>query len=212
MAAPWVAGAQARINGSLHGQQTVNVLNFGTNATILDAGALDTLLLELAAALLDCAITTLLPAVTVDWTIINVDAKRIYPSTSDPILATAPALSVGEQSTTSVSFAATLLSLRTGAGGRRGRGRLFLPPTGEAEISQSQIDAGTLAAVAAFAACLAGKFMGVSPTTSWRLGVLSRVTAGANNAAFDSGFRQCTSLNPVVDVACMRSRRKGHGA
>lgn len=212
MPAPWVAGAQARIHGTIHGQQTVNVLNFGTNAAILDGPALDVLLLELAAALLDCALTTLLPAVTIDWTLVSCDAKRIYPTPSDPIVSTAPANSVGGKSVTSVSFAASLLSLRTGGGGRKGRGRLFLPPPGEAEMLQSGIDAGTMTAIAAFAACLAGKFLGGSPTTSWRLGVLSRKTAGPTNSAFDTGFRVLTSLNPVANCAVMRSRRKGHGA
>lgn len=212
MPAPWVAGAQARINGTIHGQQTVNVLNFGTNSAITDSPALDALLLQLAAALLDCAVTTLLPAVSVDWRLVSVDAKRIYPATSDPILSTAPADQFGTRGVSSVSFAASLLSIRTGAGGRRGRGRLFLPPPGEAEIAQSAIDGPTLTALAAFAACVAGKFMGASPTTDWRLGVLSRVTAGANNAAFDSGFRVATSLTPVANLAVMRSRRVGHGS
>jgi len=212
MAAPWVAGAQARIHGELHGQQTVNVLNFATNSSILDGPALDALLLQLATALLDCVIDTLLPAVTIDWRAISTDAKRIYPVVSDPIIATADAGQVGELGVTSVSFSASLLSLRTGGGGRKGRGRLFLPPAGEAQIAQSEIDGPTLALIAAFASCLAGKFLGASPTTDWRLGVLSRKTAGATLAAFDSGFRVCTQLSPVGSVACMRSRRKGHGA
>ena len=212
MAAPWVAGAQARIHGQIHGQQTVNVLNFGTNAAILDQGALDTLLLQLATALLECVIDTLLDAVSIDWRVIGTDAKRIYPTVSDPIVSTAPANQVGTRSVTSVSFAASLLSLRTGGGGRKGRGRVFLPPPGEAEIAQSAIDGPTLIALTAFAACLAGKFAGTSPTTDWRLGVLSRKTAGPTLAAFDTGFRQVTQLSPVANVACMRSRRIGHGA
>lgn len=212
MAAPWVAGAQARIHGELHGQQTVNVLNFATNSSILDQGALDTLLLELAVALGECVISTLLPAVSVDWKFVSTDAKRIYPTVSDPIINTAPADQIGELSVCSVSFSASLLSLRTGGGGRKGRGRLFLPPAGEAEVTQSSLDAPTMALLAAFATCVAGKFLGTSPTTAWRLGVLSRVTAGPTLAAFDSGFRQVTQLSPVANVACMRSRRKGHGA
>lgn len=212
MAAPWVAGAQARIHGTLHGQQTVNVLNFGTNSSILDGPALDALLLQLAAALLDCAITTLLPAVTQDWKVISTDAKRIYPVVSDPVVSTAPADQIGELGVTSVSFAASLLSIRTGGGGRKGRGRVFLPPPGEAQVANSAMDGPTLALIAAFAACLASKFTGVSPTTDWRLGVLSRKTAGPTLAAFDSGFRQATQLSPVANIACMRSRRIGHGA
>lgn len=212
MAAPWIAGAQCRIHGTLHGQQTVNVLNFATNAAILDQAGLDTLLLQLAQAVGECVISTLLPAVSIDWKFTHTDAKRIYPVVSDPIVYTAAPDQIGELSTTSVSFSSSLLQVRTGGGGRKGRGRVFLPPAGEAEISQSAIDAPTAALLVAFAACLAGKFLGVGATTDWRFGVLSRKTAGPTLAAFDTGFRMATQLTPAVDVACMRSRRKGHGA
>jgi len=212
MPAPWVAGAQARIHGELHGQQTVNVLNFATNSAILDGPALDTLLLELAVALGECVIDTLLPAVTVDWKAVSTDAKRIYPAVSDPVINTLPSNSVGTRGVTSVSFAASLGSIRTGGGGRKGRGRIFLPPPGEAEVAQSTIDAPTLVALTAFFTCLAGKFLGATPSTNWRLGVLSRKTAGPTNSAFDSGFRVATQLSPVANLAVMRSRRKGHGS
>lgn len=207
MPAPWVAGAQARIIGEIHGQETVNVLNFATNSAIADQGALDTLLLQLAAALLDCAVTTLIPAVTQDWKVIRCDARRISPTPSDPIIATANAGEVGDLSATSVSFAASLLNVRTGSGGRRGRGRIFLPPAGEAQIANSAIDAGTLTALAAFAACLAGKFIGPSATTDWRLGVLSRKNLTSTGGTFDNSFREATSLNPVAKVSCLRSRK-----
>lgn len=212
MAAPWVAGAQGRIIGEIHGQQTVNVMNFATNDQIADEGNLDTILLALAAAILDCALTTLLPATTVDWKLVRCDAKRIYPTPSDPIIATAPANSVGALSASSASFIASLISVRTGGGGRRGRGRIFLPPAGEGQIAQSAIDGPTLVLLTAFAACMAGKFLGNAPTTPWRLGVYSRKNDAAAAGTFDNSFRVATSLNPVADVAVMRSRRKGHGA
>jgi hypothetical protein len=212
MAAPWVAGAQARIIGQLHGQETVNVLHFATNDEILDQDSLDTLLLQLADALKDCVLSTLLPGVTADWTFIKSDAKRIYPTASDPIVSTAPAGSVGELGATSVSFAASLLSIRTGGGGRRGRGRMFLPPAGEAQTANSNLDAGTLLLLAAFAACMAGKFLGSSPTTAWRLGVYSRTNDAGTGGTFDNSFRVATQLSPVAAVAVMRSRRVGHGS
>jgi hypothetical protein len=213
MPAPWVAGAQARIIGELHGQQTVNVLHFGTNSAIADQAALDTLLLQLAVAIGECALTTLIPAVTADWKLIRTDAKRVYPTASDPILSTAPANSIGQLSASSVSFTSSLLSLRTGIDGKKGRGRMFLPPPGEAEISQSAMDGPTLTLITAFATCLAGKFLGASPTTDWRLGVLSRKDLGPTGFAnFDNSFRIVISLNPVADIAVMRSRRKGRGA
>lgn len=212
MAAPWVAGAQARIIGELHGQQTVNVMNFATNTAIADPGSLDTLLLQLAAAMLECVVTTLLPAVTQNWTAIRCDAKRIYPEISDPIVATADPDSVGALSSTSVSFAASLVNLRTGTGGKRGRGRIFLPPAGEGEIANSALSGPALALITEFCLCVAGKFLGAGATTDWRLGILSRKDLTGVGGTFDNSFRIVTSLNPVADVAVMRSRRKGHGA
>lgn len=213
MPAPWVAGAQARIVGEIHGSQTVNVFHFGTNSAIADQGQLDTLLLQLAQALLDCTLQTLLPAVSSDWRAVQCDARRIYPVASDPIVATAPSDQVGELGVSSVAFAASLVHVRTGLGGRRRRGRVFLPPAGEAQIGQSTIDAPTLVLIAAFLTCLAGKFMGVSPTTDWRLGVFSRtINGGAVGGGFDNAFALATSLNPVANVAVMRSRKKGVGS
>lgn len=212
MAAPWVAGAQGRIIGELHGQRTVNVLHFATNTAIADPGTLDTLLLQLAAAMLECVVDTLLPAVTSDWKIIQCDAKRIYPVASDPILATADADTVGALGSTEVSFASALVNLRTGSGGKRGRGRMFLPPPGRDDITGSTIGPGILTDIAAFLACVAGKFLGAGATTDWRLGILSRKDLTSTGGTFDNSFRVVSSLNPVADLAVMRSRRKGHGA
>lgn len=212
MPAPWVAGAQARILGTLHGQQTVNVMHFGTNSQIADQAQLDTLLLQLAAAMLDCVLTVLLPAVTSDWTVISCDAKRILPTPSDPQIATAPANSIGELSPASVSFAASLVNIRTGGGGKRGRGRVFLPPPGEAEVAASGIDGPTLTLITAYLTCVAGKFMGVGATTDWKLGVLSMKRLSEALGTFDNSFREATNLNPVANLSVMRSRKKSNAA
>jgi len=213
MPAPWVAGGEARIIGEIHGQETVNVFHFATNSQINDEGDLDNLLLQLAEALLDCAITTLLPAVTSDWRLVQCDAKRIYPATSDPIIATAPSDSVGQRGPTSVSFACSLINKRTGNGGRTGRGRMFLPPAGEADITASILENDVLLLLAQFGLCLAGKFLGSSASTTWRMGVLShKLFTQSVGGGFDNAFRIITSFNPRADVAVMRSRRKGHGS
>lgn len=212
MPAPWAAGAQARIIGMLHGQQTVNVMSFATNSQIQDQGQLDTILLQLAEAIRDCVAEFLLPAVTSDWTFLRAEAYRIWPARSDPIIATAPVPAVGELSATSVSFAASLVNIRTGLGGRRGRGRIFLPPPGEAEIASSDINGPTLVLLAAFTACVATKFMGANPETPWHLGVFSRTDFGGVLAQFDTAFRQAASLNIVQRMAIMSSRKVGHGS
>lgn len=211
MAAPWARGAQARIVGQIQGQDCINVLHFATNEVVNDGGPLDALLLQLAVGMLDCAVQTLLPAVTSDYTLIHCDARAIVPAPSDPVIATAPANSVGELSATSVSFAASLVNIRTGGGGRRGRGKMFLPPPGEAEVVSSSMDNPTLVALTAFLTCLAGKFTGANPSTPWRLGVYSRTNDAAITGTFDNSFREATQLSPSANLAIMSSRKKTLG-
>lgn len=212
MPSPFNGIAEGRIVGEIHGQRTVNVFHFGTNSAVDDGSTLDDILLQLAQALLACARETLLPAVSSDWKILFCDAKRIAPTPGDPIVATALPDDVGELGPTSVSFCSSLMNIRTGGGGRRGRGRKFLPPPGEANITTSDIDPGTLLLLAAFAACLAEKFMGDAPETPWELGIFSRVTLAGNLANYNTAFRVATSLNPVATCAVLGSRKKGRGA
>jgi len=212
MAAPWSRGALGRIIGKLQGQDCINVFTFATNTVVNDPPAIDTLLLQIAEGLLDCAVTTLLPAVTSDYTLVACDARLIYPAPGDPVIATAVAGSVGTSGPTNVSFASSLMNIRTGTGGRSGRGRKFLPPPGDDAITNSVLDPDTMVQLANFGLCLAGKFMNINKTTDWQLGVLSRKIAGANNAAFDNGFRIATQLSAVQEVALMSSRKVGRGA
>jgi hypothetical protein len=210
MPAPWPAGAEARIVGTLHGQDCINVLHFATNNEILDQPGLDALLLQLAEALADCVRTTLLPAVTSDYTWKFCDARRIWPTPSDPIVATANAAEVGERGPTSVSFAATLVNKRTGGGGRRGRGKMFLPPPGEDDITTSSLDPDLVAILIPFLTCLAGKFL-ENATTPWRMGVYSRTNDLAVGGDFNNSFRVITQLTPNTDMAKLGSRRKKLG-
>lgn len=210
MAAPWSGGAQARIIGELHGQQTVNVLNFATNTQPND-NDFSAMLIALAEAIKDCIAETLLPAVTSNWTFKRVEAQMLTPIKTNPLLVTGTNDEVGQLSVTSVSFAASLVTIRTNFGGRSGAGRFFLPPPGEGEISNSEMDGATLALLALFVACVATKFMSNDATTPWRLGVLSRKLAGPTLANFDAGFHEAVGLSPHSTIAVMRSRRKGHG-
>lgn len=215
MPAPWNAHAVGTIHGTIHGQETVNVMHFATNANITDQPFPHPLLLELAQALLECAVDTLLPAVTQDWTLVKTRASfvgTVIPTLSpDFVEATAPAASVGELSSTSVSFAASGVDLKTGRNGRNGRGRMFLPPAGEAEMSASGIDNATLLLIAAFLTCMAGKFLGASPSTVWRWGVYSRKLGGASFANFDAAFAVIGQSSPRANSFVIGRRKVGRG-
>ena len=208
----WARGAQCRIIGELHGQQTVNVMHFGTDLVANDQGEVNTILLALVEAMRDCVVQFLLPSVTSDWRFVRTEAQMVFPTKTDPILATGTPLQVGELSPTSVSFSAMLVNIRSGFGGRRGRGKIFLPPPGESEIQTSLIDEPTLVLLAAFTACVAAKFMGAAPESEWHLGILSIKDAGTPQAGFNAGFRLAASLNPSATVAKMGSRKVNHGS
>jgi len=216
MPKPWALGAQVRIVGELHGQQTVNVLHFATNEVESDVSPPSPLLLALVTAVGECVIEALLPAVTADWEFKFCDAKFVYnsggsPIGTDPVIFTPPADSVGELGATSVSFAASLVNIRSGFGGRNGRGKMFLPPPGESNMTASDIDTTTMTLITAFLTCMAGKFLGTSPSTVWRLGILSRKLAGAVLGSFDDAFFIASQLSPVQKAAIIASRKAGHG-
>jgi len=216
MAAPWSLGAQLRINGRIHGQQTVNVLHFATNETELDVTTPSPLLTALLAAVVDCIITALLAGITEDWEFVSCDAHFVHNAGGSPIgtdvhIQTAPPDTNGTLGPASVSFAASLVNLRSGIGGKNGRGKMFLPPPGEADTTAGQMSSSVSTALSAFLTCMAGKFGGTTPSTVWRWGVFSRKLGGANYSSFDSGFFPVATASPVVNLAVISRRRIGHG-
>jgi hypothetical protein len=212
MAAPWTGGARIRILGKLHGQDTVNVLHFATNTVINDNTARDALILQLMVAVLACVTDQLLDGVTSDWSLQGVEGTPIHPVLGDPQFDGTGAGSEGNLGATSASFIATLVTIRTGLGGRSHRGRFFLPPPGELNTANSIFDAGTVAQIQAFLACLAGKFIGAGATEPWRLGVLSRKKINDVVQPFDNAFTEATSLTVTNLAAIMGSRKVGRGS
>lgn len=212
MAAPWARGAEVRVIGKLQGQDCINVWHFATNTVVNDGGPLDALLLALAQAMLACAIDTLLPGVTSEYTLVGVEARSIHPALSDPVVSTAPAGSVGQLGPTSASFLATLVNLRTGGGGRRGRGKKFLPPPGESNIAVSAIDQPTLDLLIAYLECVASKFFTGTGTEDWEVGVYSKTNDLAVGGTFDNSFRVVTQMTPSQFIAKMGTRKVGRGS
>lgn len=210
MPGPYTGHAEVRIVGEIHGSECINVMHFATHQVINDGNQAD-LLLVLAAAMLACAVDTLLPAVTSDYTLHRVDARFLSPALTDPVEAAAPAGSVGQRGPTSVSFTSSLLNLKTGGGGRRGRGKTFLPPAGEADVANSVNDAPTMALLAAFIACVVGKFVGEAGSEEWVLGILSK-TSIKEGSSFDASFRDVATITAKDVVAKIGSRKKGVGA
>jgi len=214
MPAPWNAHAVARLKGEIHGQETVNVMHFATNSA-LGGGADVALLVALAAAIMQCVETVLLPAVTQDWNVTSVETQYIGTviptSTTDPHVLGPTGAGIGALGPTSVSFAATLIQLRSGVKGRSGRGRWFLPPPGEAQVAQSTIDDPTLTLMVQFLNCLLGKFKLPGATEQFELGVYSRKLGGGNFTNFNNAFFPVQQLSVANKLAVISRRRVGHG-
>jgi hypothetical protein len=199
--------AEVRVMGKLHGQDCINVWHVGSAEQFVDFDQWEAALLALAAAMLACVVEQLLPGVTSDFRVVSVQAKMLYPTLTDYFVATAAPEDVGQLGPTSVSFASTQLNLRSGRDGRRGRGKKFLPPPGEANMANSLVDGPTLAQIADFIECIVGKFVGGGATTPWRLGVLSRKTLTGIGGNYPAAFKELVSVNPVALAAKMGSRK-----
>lgn len=214
MPSPWARGARVVIKGLIHGEEYNNVLHFATNTVVNDGTELETLLRQLADAVQQCVAEVLINAATEDWSYTLTEATAIAPSLGDPITSTNPVVTAGVTGPQGIGFGATLVQVRTGTGGRKGRGRMFLPPGPEAMATAGEWDPALLALVAQFCACMAGKFIGAGATTPWRLGVLSRKDMGTppSPANFNAAFREATSLVPQKIIAKMGSRQKGKGS
>jgi len=213
MAAPWAGGAQVRIIGKIHGQDCINVLHFATNTAVNDPIDWAPLLLALANAVLACVVDQLLPGVTENYTLTGVDARNIAPFKGDPIFAAAVNDSTGALSPCSVSFASSLVNLRSTRGGRRGHGRIFLPPPGETETTNSLMNPPTKAQIAAFILCMVGKFVGQGATEQWRWGVFSpTINKQLIGGGFDNAFAEVTQAIPSDVLAAMTSRKVGKGS
>lgn len=205
-------GWRVRIVGRLHGQVTNNVLHFRSSVGVMTDQALIDFAIALGTAVLACVVDTLLPAVTSDWQVTHVEAQAVFPTLSDPQIVSPVGNQTGAQGATSVSFAAQLVNLRTGVGGRRGRGKWFLPPPGEAQVANSITDAPTMALYAAFLTCIFEKFVGGARTESAELGVYSRADDGAVVGDFMTATRPVISLQAKAELARCGSRKVGRGA
>lgn len=213
MPGTWSAGAQAVISGDISGQRTATVLYFGIpgSADVTDPALLLVKLKALANAIHDCIVTTLLPAVTSDWTYEHVEVREAMLGTSLSTLNDNPASAPGTAGPQGVNVASQLVHMRSGQGGRNGLGRNFYPPAGENVATQGEWDPAALVLIAAFCACMAGKFIGAEKTTEWSIGVLSRTIFGGIFGNWDAAFHEAIELEPEAIISTMGTRRKGRG-
>jgi hypothetical protein len=191
---------------SLHGSSCLNVYHFKGSSSFSS-------LPDLLNDVIGCVRTALLPALSVDAKLVNVRGKTIYPALSDESIISGGAGDVGAVATDSdVSFAAGLLSLRTGLGGRSNRGRKYIAGVPESGISQSRLTTGELALLLTFATCLANKFISGFSTDPYFIGVLSRKKMKPpQSLSALAAFRACESISVSGVLATQVRRKLGRG-
>lgn len=201
---------QAVVRGFVQGQDYRNVLHFGTDAGVNDADY-SAILAALGLAIMQCFTEVLLPELPSTCGVDHVGCKRIFPALTDEVL-NATGAGVGGTATAGLpSFVATKMEIRTGGGGRRNRGRIYLFPPTEADTTDSFLAQAGNDLFAAFITCLAGKFIGAGATTPYRLGVLSRKSI-SEGQTIQQAWKPATSLTVSNTLAIMGRRKQGVGS
>lgn len=197
---------QARIKATVQGQTYRNVIHFGSDVAGDD---IPTHLAALALAIFECISTVLLPILPNTTRFEAVGVKQIYPDVTEEIDDVSLAADGDAVQHSLPSFVSMMVKLQTGTGGRKWKGRFFLPPPREGDSEGSLMDDVSFGVLVNFAACLAGKFIAPGATTPYRIGVLSRV-AGAGTIA--DKFKEATQIVPVKVLAVQRRRKLGVGS
>ena len=205
--------AQVVVKGKYDGQDYRNILHFGSDIDVND-GNRNALLLALATAVLDCLLNMFMPDSPSNFSVQSVSAKEVYPATSDEVEAFpgVGATATGQAGSGLPGFAATVIAIKTGKGGRTKRGRLFLPPPDENNADAGLTSATWQGAVAQFLACMAGKFIGAGKTEDWELGVLSRKGMATASDYANATFTPATSLSQRAEIGVMRRRKLHKGS
>jgi hypothetical protein len=203
---------QVRLQGTLEGQKVQNVLYFRAQAADTDAIA------HLLAEIVECLITALIPGLSAAYAFERAVGMLVSP-THGVEFEYVPAVladGVGDLAGDALpSYSSALISLRTGFGGRSGRGRMYIAGVAESSTTGSYIkpDDALLTGMVAFAACMLGKFFtrDVAAAGNYEWGVMSRKLGGATIPYADAGFHTVLSATPDRLLATTRSRKQGRG-
>ena len=192
--------------GKLHGQEVEQVMHFKGGVTSTDV-------IQLINDVLDCLRTTLWPALSPEYTLVEVRAKKLYPTATDEVVTPAVSTDHGTASGESLpSFCAAVVAIKTGLAGRTHRGRNYWGGIPEGGAANSLMTGTEWGLVIAFAACLAGKFIGLTASSSWTLGVLSRKLETAVGGNPSNAFTAATNLTVSQVIGTQRRRKLGVGS
>lgn len=202
------------LEGRIHGQQTVNTFWFSQPGEL---GTVDwpPILLAAATAVLECAVTTLLPGLSSQWEITGCRAKLMSAADKQEVFVPAAANSVGALGESLPSYCSIVIQWRTPYTGKSRRGRTGFAGVPEANQALSIASGVPVTQVAAFVACLLGKFHFTNGTETPDFIIYSRKLGFVAPSTYNA---ELTMFAPVAsgavrtDLGTVNSRKLRRGA
>lgn len=206
---------QTTIKGRLHGQVTNNVLWF-TVPGELGTPDWPTLLANVAADIAACIITTLLPGVSSQWEFTGISAKLMSVPDKIEHQYVAPANSIGALGESLPSHVAATVTLYTPYTGDTRRGGMRIAGIPESAQALSAMSGVPVTQLAAFVACMLGKFKydtGSNANADWV--IFSRKTGYTAPSTYSAAIGNIAPVvNGVVrtNLGSQNSRKLNRGA
>jgi hypothetical protein len=204
--------AEATIIGKINDEDYRNRIHFSTETMEWDTNGLQ-LLTTLCTELSADVVSGFLGALSNEFQFIGVAAKRIAPDTSDIVEVFTDAGPGGVAGQALPSFNCMLAHKKSGKGGRKGRGRMFLPPPLEAHADKGKLIAAGVAVIEEFLDGLRTHFIGAGGSSVWSLGVLNNVYDNATPPNItDRNWFPSAALVADDLIAVQRRRKIGRGS
>lgn len=217
MALPQVGLYRLTLIGELHGQATQTAFHFSDSDNHPNS-TYQVALNHLMNDFLDIVKPKIQIFCSQQWAMKTLIGVTLIPK-AEVFIETRIANGTGAQTDDSLpSFCAGLLSLRTGRGGRRRIGRLYLPGVAEGLSSNSRLEGSYLTALSDIGAALSSRY-GVNGTYPYcRYGVFSRALGVTRvllpKPSLNYSLAGFTVINSTVarpEIATMRRRKLARG-
>jgi hypothetical protein len=196
-----------RIYQRMHAQTVINVLHFKEDLPVTGTGAA-----ALALDFRDSMGVALRGRACTELFFDYIEVQRIIPWGDTPMTAVFTPATAGTVAGTGPTGAiAEVFTLFTGQIGRRKRGRIYLSGLGQSRMIAGSTTVGQQTNSQTLAVALMNRYCVVPYTSSWALGVWSRVLGGQQPPLSTNGFAPVTSITVRTTLRSQRRRQLGVG-
>ena len=198
-----------RVYQTLQGGQVVNVMHFVQDDPVPTRGPL-----ELANDFITNMTTTLKARAFAGVTFNYVEVQSIVPFSGGSVIVNFPGGTIGGVAGSCASGTLSeVMTIYSERGGRRGRGRLYLPSsdTSATNASGGSWTAAQTARTQTFATAFYNRYIAATKPIGWALGVWSRASGPINPPWATSQFARATGLTIRTTIRTQRRRQLGVG-